>query len=101
MAATLDALGLADLDPRADALTLAAAAALCEAAGRVALPYPVAGALLADEEGRPLAVVPDAAAPVDHGDLFPEWRVATVGGSGRHRPRPSRSSGGRPGWRRS
>ncbi|HMJ75264.1 MAG TPA: hypothetical protein VK507_04795, partial [Iamia sp.] len=40
VAATLDALGLADLDPRADALTLAAAAALCEAAGRVALPYP-------------------------------------------------------------
>jgi len=45
----------------------------------VALPYPVAGALLADEEGRPLALVPDAVAPVDHGDLFPEWRVATIG----------------------
>jgi acyl-CoA dehydrogenase len=81
VAATLAALGLADLDPRADAVALAAAAALCEAAGRVALPYPVPGALLAHDD-RPLAVVPDDVARVDHGDLFPEWRVASVGGSG-------------------
>ncbi|HEX7132175.1 MAG TPA: acyl-CoA dehydrogenase family protein [Iamia sp.] len=81
VAATLAALGLGDVDPRADALALAAAAALCEAAGRVALPYPVAGALLGQDD-RPLAVVPDEVARVDHGDLFPEWRVATVCGSG-------------------
>ena len=42
VAATLASLGVDDLDPRADADSLAAAAALCEAAGRVALPYPVA-----------------------------------------------------------
>ena len=46
-APALAALGLDDLDPRADADSLAAAAALCEAAGRVALPYPVAAVLLA------------------------------------------------------
>jgi hypothetical protein len=80
VAATLQALGIADLDPRADADSLAAAAALCEAAGRVALPYPVAGALLRDEAGRPFAVVPDGSVRVDHGDLFAEWRVAALDG---------------------
>ena len=39
---TLDALGIDDIDPRADLDTFCAAAALCEAAGRVVLPYPVA-----------------------------------------------------------
>lgn len=73
-------LGADDLDPRADADALAAAGALCEAAGRVALPYPVPAALLADAEGRPFAAVPDGAARVDHGDLFPAWRVAALGG---------------------
>ena len=42
----LGALGLHDLDPRVDPDELAGAAALCEAAGRAALPYPVASALL-------------------------------------------------------
>jgi hypothetical protein len=41
VAKTLDALGIDDIDPRADVDTFAAAAALCEAAGRVVLPYPV------------------------------------------------------------
>jgi alkylation response protein AidB-like acyl-CoA dehydrogenase len=78
---TLAALGLEDLDPRADPDALVVAAALCESAGRVALPYPVASALLADGEGRPFAVVPDATPRVDHGDLFPEWTVSTGSGS--------------------
>jgi acyl-CoA dehydrogenase len=78
---TLGALGLEDLDPRADPDALAAAAALCEAAGRAALPYPVASVLLADDEGRPFAVVPDGTPRVDHGDLFPEWAVSTGNGS--------------------
>jgi len=81
VAGALAALGTEDLDPRDGPEALAAAAALCEAAGRCALPYPVAGTLLADADGRPFAVVPDRAARVDHGDLFPEWRVARQGGS--------------------
>lgn len=83
VASTLASLGIDELDPRADGDSLAAAAALCEAAGRVALPYPVASALLRDAGGRPFAVVPDDRARADHGDLVPEWRVASLaGGSG-------------------
>jgi hypothetical protein len=81
VADALRALGTGDLDPRTDPDSLAAAAALCEAAGRVALPYPVAGALLRDGDGRPFAVVPDRALRVDHGDLFEEWRVGSLDGS--------------------
>jgi alkylation response protein AidB-like acyl-CoA dehydrogenase len=81
VAGTLGALGLEDLDPRADADALAAAAALCESAGRAALPYPVASVLLADDDGRPFAVVPDGTPKVDHGDLLPEWTVSTGNGS--------------------
>lgn len=80
---TLRALGIDELDPRDDADTLAAAAALCEAAGRVALPYPVPAVLLRDGDGRPFAVVPDDRGRVDHGDLFDKWRVATVDGRAR------------------
>lgn len=80
VAPALAALGIDELDPRADADSLAAAAALCEAAGRVALPYPLPGALLAANDGRPVAVVPDAHARVDHGDLFAHWRVVTLDG---------------------
>jgi len=79
---TLRELGLDDLDPRLDAITLAAAAALCEAAGRVALPSPVAAMLVRDQQGRPTAVVPDRTSRVDHGDLLPEWRVGTLDGRG-------------------
>lgn len=82
IAKTLGALGVDDLDARADTDTLAAAAALCEAAGRVALPYPLPAALLRDAEGLPFAVVPDDHCRVDHGDLFPRWRVATLDGRG-------------------
>jgi hypothetical protein len=81
VAATLAALGITELDPRDDADSLAAAAALCEAAGRVALPYPVASTLLRDGDGRPFAVVPDGTLRVDHADLFPEWRIASLRGA--------------------
>jgi hypothetical protein len=80
VAPALAALGIDELDPRAEADSLAAAAALCEAAGRVALPYPLPGALLSAGDGRPVAVVPDGQARVDHGDLFAEWRVVTLDG---------------------
>ena len=81
VAATLSSLGIAELDPRDDADSLAAAAALCEAAGRVALPYPVASALVRDAAGLPFAVVPDGTLRVDHADLFPEWRIGSLNGS--------------------
>jgi hypothetical protein len=78
---TLDALGIADLDPRADLETLCAAAALCEEAGRAVLPYPVVGELLRNQDdGLPFAVVPDAYPRADHGDLFDNWRVAPFTG---------------------
>jgi hypothetical protein len=80
VAATLAALGVDELDPRADADSLAAAAALCEAAGRVALPYPLPSSLVRDDAGRPFAVVPDGHLRVDHADLFPEWRIASLHG---------------------
>jgi hypothetical protein len=83
VAPVLAGLGIDDLDPRADADAVAAAAALCEAAGRVALPYPLPGVLLAGGDGRPFAVVPNGRCRVDHGDLFPEWRVVTLGGAAR------------------
>src|SRR5205823_14040393 len=59
VAPTLAALGLDELDPRADEDSLAAAAVLSQEAGRVALPYPVPAAALATDGGRPFAVVPD------------------------------------------
>ena len=91
VAGALSALGIDDIDPRADNDSLAAAAALCEAAGRVALPYPVVGVLLRDGDGRPFATVPDGTLRVDHGDLFPEWRVAALDGpSGAAAPSGSR-----------
>ncbi len=89
VASTLAALGVDELDPRDDADTFAAAAALCEEAGRVALPYPVAGLLLR-RDGLPFAVVPDGRAHVDHGDLFDTWNVATASGTA-HRATPSRA----------
>ncbi len=74
-------LGIGDLDPRADPISLAAAAALCEAAGRVALPHPLAAALVRDGDGRPTAAVPATLARVDHADLFDGWRVGTLDGT--------------------
>ena len=78
--ATLRELGVDDLDPRHDADALAAGAALCEAAGRVALPYPLPAALLRDDEGRPFAAVPPDRPLVDHAELFDGWVVACLHG---------------------
>lgn len=93
----LQALGAGDLDPRHDLDTAAAAGALCRAAGRVALPYPVAAALLRDADGNPTVAVASAEGTgrVDHGDLFPTWRLADLTGgavlaSGASRPLASR-----------
>ena len=77
----LGQLGLDALDPRLDPISLAAAAASCAEAGRVALPYPLAASLVRDSEGRPTAAIPESLARVDHADLFSEWRVGTLDGS--------------------
>lgn len=82
VAPVLDALGIDEIDPRDGDIALAAAAVLCEVGGDVALPYPVASALVRDDEQRPTAVVPSGRTLVDHGDLFPQWRVATLAGDG-------------------
>lgn len=74
----LDRLGLADLDPRSGEEPALAGAELCRVAGRWALPYPV-GAVLVDAD-QPVAVAGDADLRVDHGDLFPRWRLGLLGG---------------------
>ena len=79
----LRSLGVDDLDPRADLDTAAAAAELCRVAGRVALPFPLAGVLVRGPDGEPTAVVraTGVGVAVDHGDLFPSWSVTTVDGN--------------------
>lgn len=81
VASLLEGLGISDLDPRADLDAALAAAELCRVTGRHALPYPVVAVLLSDQVERPMALVPDSHCRVDHGDLFPDWRVVTVGGT--------------------
>ena len=67
------------------------------AAGRVALPYPLA-ATLASELGaeRPLAVINPSLPRADHADLFRHWRAATIDGSSSWDAEPA---GGRLGTR--
>ena len=70
----LVALGVDDLaDVGDDNTGIMACGELCRAAGVVALPYPVAGRLLRDEEGRPIAIVGAERPRIDHGDLFEAW----------------------------
>lgn len=74
----LDRLGVSDLDARSDRDAAEAAAALCRAAGRVALPYPVVSLVL----GRlALGVRRGAQVAVDHSDLLDDWRLAELGGT--------------------
>lgn len=79
----LRSLGVEDLDPRTDLDTAAAAAELCRVAGRVALPFPVAGVLLRGPGGEPTTVVRTTGVEVavDHGDLFPAWSLTTLEGN--------------------
>jgi hypothetical protein len=91
----LERLGVADLDPVADPAAAEAAAAMCRAAGAVALPYPLVPAVLRSAGSPPLALHrrPDGdrgsgadesgaggGVLVDHGDAFDEWRLATIDG---------------------
>lgn len=89
-------LGLDQLDPRTDLISLSAAAACCAEAGRVALPYPVAASLIRDSYGRPTTSVPDNRPVADHSDLFDEWRIADLdGGQMRIARNASQRTGGR------
>ena len=86
----LDQLGASDLDAAADRDSAEAAAAICLAAGRVVLPYPIVPAVLAGA-GAPLALrsrrgavrpsgTDESGPRVDHADVFDTWRVATIDG---------------------
>jgi acyl-CoA dehydrogenase len=85
VAELLGGLGLSELDPRTDDDTAVAAAELCRVAGRYVVPYPVAGVLMGT--GEPMALQ-SASWRVDHGDLFPTWRVVNVDGTA-HRAHPA------------
>jgi hypothetical protein len=69
--AALDALGLADLDPRADLESAAMAAEVVRVGGRFVVPFPiVAYAMARPSDGVAVAL---ASPRVDHGDLFAHW----------------------------
>jgi acyl-CoA dehydrogenase len=98
-AAALAELGATELDVRVvgdvraggdDAL---AAAVLCQAAGAVALPYPVVEDLLAIDGAR-LALVNPAAPRIDHGDLPGQWVAADLDGQ-RYGVQPGVRGGGK------
>jgi alkylation response protein AidB-like acyl-CoA dehydrogenase len=75
----VDAL-LESLDPRDGHFEGLAAAEVCRGAGRGVLPLPVEAMLMRRPSGRPLALV-SPHGRFEHGDLFPEWELATVDGS--------------------
>jgi hypothetical protein len=74
--AALDALGLADLDPRADLESAAMAAEVVRVGGRFVVPFPiVAYAMARPGDGVAVALASSSSASpvVDHGDLFAHW----------------------------
>src|SRR6202789_2814625 len=83
----LSDLGAFDLDVRSSTEDLLAAAVLCQAAGAMALPYPLVEELLAIDGAR-LALVNLEAPRVDHGDLPGNWIAADLDGT-RYQVRPS------------
>ena len=78
-AAALAEIGAGELNPRTNPDDGLAAAVLCQAAGAVALPYPVVADLLAIDGAR-LALINPAAPRIDHGDLPGQWAVADLDG---------------------
>ncbi|QLL05989.1 acyl-CoA dehydrogenase family protein [Mycobacterium vicinigordonae] len=76
----LTELGAFDLDVRSGSDDLLAAAALCQAAGAAALPYPLVEELLSID-GALLTLVDPAAPRIDHGDLPGPWIAADLDGN--------------------
>jgi hypothetical protein len=82
--AALDALGLADLDPRADLESAAMAAEAVRVGGRVVVPFPiVAYAMARPGDGVAVALASSLLGQprVDHGDLFEHWVLHDVAGA--------------------
>ena len=80
----LGELGLWDLDPSASALDLMASAVACKAAGRFALPYPVAERLSGPGMRGAVAVIGVGEPRISMGDLELDWSV--LDGNGRTAP---------------
>lgn len=98
VAELLATLGLWDIDPTSDEVQLEAAALACRAAGRFALPYPVAERLAAAHlsDCGALAVVSGVGkARVSHGDLDLRWRVTTLDGRVANVTRVKPATGGK------
>jgi hypothetical protein len=78
LADLLEELGVWELDARGSSSELDAVASVCRAAGRFALPYPVAERLAAGSgtDGGAVAVVADSSPRINHGDLHLRWRVS-------------------------
>lgn len=79
-AAALAEIGAWDVDPRAGADELLAAATLCRAAGAVVLPYPLVDEMLSID-GRRLALVDPTRVWIDHGDIDDRWSAADLDGN--------------------
>jgi hypothetical protein len=71
----LDALGVPDLDPRADLDAALMAAELVRVGGRCVAPFPVVGYVAARPGGPPLALASSPPTRVDHADLFARWSL--------------------------
>jgi acyl-CoA dehydrogenase len=81
VAPLFDLLGALDLRIADDLDTALAGGELCRVAGRCALPYPVIAVLASAARDRPPVALVDPVLPrADHGDLFPRWRLAAIGG---------------------
>lgn len=83
----LNDVGAFELDARSASDDLLAAAVLCQAAGAVALPYPLVEELLAIDGARLTLVNPEAPR-IDHGDLPGDWIAADLDGT-RYHPQPA------------
>jgi hypothetical protein len=72
--AALDALGVADLDPRADLESAAMASELVRVGGSFVVPFPiVAYAMARPDDGVAVGLASSDPLRVDHGDLFEHW----------------------------
>jgi hypothetical protein len=77
----LDALGVAELDPRANLESAAMAAELVRVGGRFVVPFPiVAYAMARPDDGVAVGLASSDPLRVDHGDLFEHWALHDFSG---------------------